>query len=189
MSGNSARNDWPTSTRRSRPRPRLKGVPYAFDAIAVTPNTLDAHRLIRWSHDAGKQHEMAERLFQLYWSEGGDIGKRDVLIKAAVDVGLDATLVSQLLDTEADLDAVITEIDEAAELGISGVPTSFSETGMRSSGRSPPRCSPRLFHAFASSKEPQPDRISLHLPFVNEGVASWGLEGDSHDPCALWVRA
>ncbi len=99
------------------------GVPYALDAIAVTPNTLDAHRLIRWSHDAGRQHEMAERLFQIYWNEGGDIGKRDVLVKAAVDIGLDATLVCQLLDTQADLDVVIKEINEATELGISGVPT------------------------------------------------------------------
>jgi predicted DsbA family dithiol-disulfide isomerase len=100
-----------------------EGVPYDFDAITVTPNTLDAHRLIRWSHDAGRQHEMAERLFRLYWSEGGDIGKRDVLIKAAADVGLDTTFVHQALETEADLDAVIKEISEAAELGISGVPT------------------------------------------------------------------
>ena len=123
LSGNLARNDWLTSTRRSWPRLRLKGYPTLSTAIAVTPNTLDAHRLIRWSHDAGKQHEMAERLFRLYWSEGGDIGKRDVLIKAVVDVGLDATLVSQLLVTEADLDAVIKEVNEAAELGISGVPT------------------------------------------------------------------
>ena len=30
------------------------GVPYAFDKITRTPNTMDAHRLIRWSHDAGQ---------------------------------------------------------------------------------------------------------------------------------------
>ena len=55
------------------------GVPYDFDAITRTPNTLDAHRLIRWSHTVERQHEMAERLFMAYWSEGQDVGDRDVL--------------------------------------------------------------------------------------------------------------
>ena len=30
-------------------------VPYNFDAITRTPNTLDAHRLIRWALPVGKQ--------------------------------------------------------------------------------------------------------------------------------------
>jgi predicted DsbA family dithiol-disulfide isomerase len=100
-----------------------EGIPYAFDKIEVTPNTLDAHRLIRWAHASGKQHEMAERLFELYWLEGADIGKRGVLMEAAADVALDAALVAQLLDSEVDLDAVLNEINTAAEIGITGVPT------------------------------------------------------------------
>jgi predicted DsbA family dithiol-disulfide isomerase len=100
-----------------------EGIAYAFDKIEVTPNTLDAHRLIRWSHVVGKQHEMAEKLFAFYWLEGQNIGDKNVLVKAAIDVGLDGALVSQLLASEADLDPVIAEINQAAELGITGVPT------------------------------------------------------------------
>lgn len=99
------------------------GIAYAFEKITVTPNSLDAHRLIRWSHTHDLQNAMAERLFSLYWLEGADIGVHNVLIKAAVDVGLDGTLVAQLLQSEADLDAVIAEINQASELGITGVPT------------------------------------------------------------------
>ncbi len=51
------------------------GVPYRFDAITRTPNTLDAHRVIRWAHTSGKQHDVAERLFMDYWNEGKDIGR------------------------------------------------------------------------------------------------------------------
>lgn len=102
---------------------KAAGVPYNFERITRTPNTLNAHRLIAWSHAAGKQHEMAERLFMDYWSEGKDVGEPRVLIDAAVAVGLDATLVAQLLASEADLDAVIAEINQAAEFGITGVPT------------------------------------------------------------------
>jgi predicted DsbA family dithiol-disulfide isomerase len=102
---------------------RVDGIDYRFDRITVTPNTLDAHRLIRWAHTSGRQHEMAERLFALYWMEGADIGRHEVLIKVAVDVGLDGTFASQLLSSEADLDTVLDEIRAAAEMGITGVPT------------------------------------------------------------------
>ncbi len=102
---------------------RAAGVPYNLERIARTPNTLNAHRLIAWSHAAGKQHEMAERLFMDYWSHGKDVGETGVLIDAAIAVGLDATLVARLLGSEADLDRVIAEIDQAAEFGIASVPT------------------------------------------------------------------
>lgn len=102
---------------------KAAGVPYHFERITRTPNTLNAHRLIAWSHAAGKQHEMAERLFMDYWSEGKDVSEARVLIDAAVAVGLDGTLVAQLLASEADLDRVIAEINRAAEFGITGVPT------------------------------------------------------------------
>ncbi|WP_119275303.1 DsbA family oxidoreductase [Taklimakanibacter deserti] len=102
---------------------KAEGIPFAFDKITRSPNTLDAHRLLRWAHEAGKQNEMADRLFALYFVEGADIGSSDVLTKAAADVGLDAALVAQLLGTEADLDPVIAEINGAQKMGIGGVPT------------------------------------------------------------------
>jgi predicted DsbA family dithiol-disulfide isomerase len=100
-----------------------EGINYAFEKISVTPNSLNAHRLIRWAHAQNLQNAMAERLFGLYWLEGADIGASDVLIRAAVDVGLDGTLVTQLLASEADLDPVIAEINQATAIGITGVPT------------------------------------------------------------------
>lgn len=102
---------------------KAEGIPFAFDRITRSPNTLDAHRLIRWAHEAGRQNEMVDRLFALYFTEGADIGNRGVLIKAAVDTGLDGALVTRLLATEADLDPVIDEINAAGKMGITGVPT------------------------------------------------------------------
>src|SRR5580704_15461460 len=45
------------------------GLPFAFDKIKRSPNTLDAHRLIRWAASAGVQAEVADRLFKAYFVE------------------------------------------------------------------------------------------------------------------------
>lgn len=116
---------------------KAEGIPFAFDKIIRSPNTLDAHRLLRWAQDAGKQNQMADRLFALYFTEGADIGNRDVLTKAAADVGLDAALVAELLGTEADLDPVIDEINAAQKMGISGVPTFIFAARFAISGAHP----------------------------------------------------
>ena len=57
------------------------GLPFAFDKIKRSPNTLDAHRLIRWAASAGAQAEVADRLFRAYFVEGRDIGDRAVLVR------------------------------------------------------------------------------------------------------------
>jgi predicted DsbA family dithiol-disulfide isomerase len=99
------------------------GVPYDFDAITRTPNTLDAHRLIRWSHTVERQHETAERLFLAYWSEGQDVSDRDVLAACAGDVGINAAQIRELLDSEQDVAETKAEIQHATNIGVTGVPT------------------------------------------------------------------
>jgi predicted DsbA family dithiol-disulfide isomerase len=98
------------------------GVPFAFDKIKRSPNTLDAHRLIRWAAAAGVQAEVADRLFKAYFVEGRDIGDRPVLIEIAGECGLDASQVEKLLAGDADIDLVRQEIEQAQAMGVSGVP-------------------------------------------------------------------
>ncbi len=98
------------------------GVPYAFDKITRTPNTMDAHRLIRWSHIDGMQHDLAERLFMAYFSLGRDIGDRSVLAEIAGEAGMDKAEVSAKLESGTDIDAVNTEVERAYRMGVTGVP-------------------------------------------------------------------
>jgi predicted DsbA family dithiol-disulfide isomerase len=98
------------------------GVSFAFDKIKRAPNTLDAHRLIRWAASAGVQAEVADRLFKAYFVEGRDVGDRNVLVEIASDCGLDASLVEKLLAAGADADLVRQEIEQAQAMGVSGVP-------------------------------------------------------------------
>lgn len=98
-------------------------VPYHFDLITRTPNTLDAHRLIRWAHTVDRQNEMVERLFMAYWSEGKDVGARDVLAHCAGEAGINAQQIRELLDTEQDVAETKAEIQHATNIGVTGVPT------------------------------------------------------------------
>ncbi|MER9643487.1 DsbA family protein [Mesorhizobium sp. M0239] len=109
---------------RIEPLGEVEGISFAFDAIKVAPNTLDAHRLIRWAGAAGEaiQNRLVRRLFQLNFGEGANIGDHAVLVEAAREAGMDASVVATLLPTEADVEAVRTEIATASRMGISGVP-------------------------------------------------------------------
>lgn len=100
------------------------GIDFAFDAIKISPNTLDAHRVIRWAGTAGEevQNRLTRRLFKAYFKEGANIGDHAVLIAAARESGMDAALVETLLATDADTDAVRGEIATAQRMGVTGVP-------------------------------------------------------------------
>jgi predicted DsbA family dithiol-disulfide isomerase len=95
-----------------------------FDAIEVSPNTINAHRLIRWADQAGPgiQEKLVDRLFKLYFTEGADIGSSAVLVKAAKETGMDPAIVETLLPTEAEVAGVEGEIDVARKIGVTGVP-------------------------------------------------------------------
>jgi predicted DsbA family dithiol-disulfide isomerase len=98
------------------------GVPFAFDKIKRSPNTLDAHRLIRWGLSAGAQAKAVDRLFTAHFVEGRDIGERAVLVEIASECGLEAETVEKLLANGADIDLVREEIAQAQAIGVSGVP-------------------------------------------------------------------
>lgn len=109
---------------RIEPLGAAEGIAFDFGAIKVAPNTLDAHRVIRWAGTAGDgvQNRLVRRLFQLNFEEGANIGDSAVLIEAARESGMDVAVVEALLPTDADRDAVTSEIATAGRMGITGVP-------------------------------------------------------------------
>ena len=109
---------------RIEPLGEAEGIHFAFDAIKVAPNTLDAHRVIRWAGAAGEdvQNRLVRRLFQLNFEQGANIGDHAALTEAAREAGMDASVVETLLPTDADVEAVRNEIATASRMGITGVP-------------------------------------------------------------------
>jgi predicted DsbA family dithiol-disulfide isomerase len=100
-----------------------EGIDFAFEKIARTPNTINSHRLIRWSQAMGFQDKVVEGLFKSYFIEGADIGQTEVLKRIAAEAGMDDELVEDLLNSDIDLDKVQHEDSMARKIGINGVPT------------------------------------------------------------------
>jgi predicted DsbA family dithiol-disulfide isomerase len=99
-----------------------EGLNYAMDKISRQPNTLDAHRLIRWADGIGKSADMKQKLMDLYFTEGADLTNRAVLVQAASDVGLDPEDVREALASDQDVAEVEREALSAKAAGIEGVP-------------------------------------------------------------------
>jgi len=96
------------------------GIAFDFAAIKRSPNTLAAHRLIRFATEAGAGDAMAERLFADYFEHARDIGDRAVLEAAASDIGL--TGIGPRLASDEGAKEVQAEIEQARRIGVEGVP-------------------------------------------------------------------
>lgn len=101
----------------------MEGIIFAFDRIEKSPSTINAHRLIRWAEVGEQQDIVVDRLFELFFTEGEDIGEPSVLLDAAREGRMDVNLVEEVLATDRDIDEVKKEIAMAHDLGVQGVPT------------------------------------------------------------------
>ena len=93
---------------------------------ALRANTLLAHRLIWRAGQSGwpvTQAAVQERLMRAYFHDGLNIGDPDVLADCAAEIGVDRGDVLTFLDSDVGRAEVADEITEAAELGITAVPT------------------------------------------------------------------
>lgn len=99
------------------------GLTINFEAIARTPSTLDAHRLIHWAGLEGRQTAAVSSLFRAYFAEGRDIGDAAVLLDIADSIGLDRAMTERLLASDADADDIRARDAHARQRGVTGVPT------------------------------------------------------------------
>ena len=102
---------------------RAAGLTIDWGAIARTPSTLDAHRLIHWAGLERCQDAVVDALFRAYFLEGADIGDRNVLSDVAEAAGMDRSVVDRLLDGDADVEDVRRRDAHARSRGVTGVPT------------------------------------------------------------------
>jgi predicted DsbA family dithiol-disulfide isomerase len=116
----------------------MEGIVFAFDRIERTPNTFDAHRLIWFAQQRGKQDDVAEALFHAYFTEGRDIGDGQTLVEVATEAGLARDAVRQFLMSGLGVDEVRAEEEAGHRMGIRGVPYFVLNGTYAISGAQPP---------------------------------------------------
>ncbi|TDL79539.1 DsbA family oxidoreductase [Palleronia sediminis] len=99
------------------------GLDIAWDRIARTPDTTDAHRLIHWAGLEGCQQAAVAALFSAYFREGRDIGDSDELCAIARAIGMEDALVARLFASDADRDEIARRDAHARARGVTAVPT------------------------------------------------------------------
>lgn len=85
-------------------------------------NTRDAHRLLHLAKESGRQPELAERLHRAYFSEQLSVFDPASLSGLAVEAGLDAAEVADVLAGDRFAEAVTADEATAQALGATGVP-------------------------------------------------------------------
>ncbi|TNE31218.1 MAG: DsbA family oxidoreductase [Bacteroidetes bacterium] len=94
---------------------------FQFDK-AIVANTKKAHLLLHLAKDSGNQNRLKERLMRAYFLEGKDLNREEVLLELAEEVGLDAAKSKEALQSEELAYDFKSDIQEAGQLGVRGVP-------------------------------------------------------------------
>ena len=100
---------------------RQAGLVYNFDK-AIPANSFKAHRFSHLAKHHGLQNESEEKLFIAYFTEGKNIDDISTLVQIGVEIGLDATEVKNVLESDQYTDEVRRDIYEAHQVGVRGVP-------------------------------------------------------------------
>ena len=114
------------------------GIDFAFDAIQVQPNTVDAHRLMHYAAERGRQDEMAEAIFRRYFLEGADLSNKQTLGDIAQQAGMVRDEAIAYLASEADRELIEEQDRRARAIGVEGVPFFIFNQRLALSGAQPP---------------------------------------------------
>lgn len=100
---------------------KKEGLSYNFDK-AVVANSFDAHRLLQFAKTKNKGEEMEERLFKAYFEEGKNVADHDTLTELGEEIGLNKEEIKTMWASGTFTDEVKKDLQEANEIGCTGVP-------------------------------------------------------------------
>ncbi len=86
-------------------------------------NTFNAHRLLYWARQFDKQTELKLALFGLYFTEGGNPGNSEALVKTAAQVGLQPDEARKIIESDQFAQEVREEEAKYQAMDIRSVPT------------------------------------------------------------------
>lgn len=104
---------------------RLAGVRITFPPKVFPVNSVKALRALLWAKEQGKEVELAQAFFELYWSEDRDISQDDVVAEAARRAGLDPARLAQAITEPGVKEQLKANTNELIARGGFGSPTMF----------------------------------------------------------------
>ncbi|NHZ88865.1 thioredoxin domain-containing protein [Massilia sp. CCM 8733] len=114
------------------------GFTFDMDARSRIYNTFDAHRLLHWAEQQGRQRELKMALFEAYFTKGDSPGDHAVLARVAGEVGLDAAAAAEVLASGAYAGEVREREQFYQQQGINSVPAIIINDRHLISGGQPP---------------------------------------------------
>ena len=114
------------------------GFVFAMDKRSRIYNTFDAHRLLHWADEEGRQLALKHALFRAYFTDGENPGAHAVLIRLAGEVGLDAGRARAILASDAYAEDVREQERYYLEQGINSVPAVIVDDRYLIQGGHPP---------------------------------------------------
>jgi len=146
----------PEQLARSRAALRERGaaVGFTFGERPRVWNTFDAHRLLHWAGTVSgeKQRALKHALLRAYHTNAENPGARDVLLRLAGEVGLDAERANSILSS----DEYATEVRERESFwqgrGIHSVPAIVIDSRHLISGGQPPEVFEKALRDIASGQ-------------------------------------
>ena len=87
-----------------------------------TRNTFDAHRLVKWAGEQGKQTDMKMACFEAYFGRAENISDVEVLVSCAESVGLDGSAARAIVSSDQYTDDVRQDEAKYQQAGVSAVP-------------------------------------------------------------------
>ena len=98
-----------------------EGLCYELDNT-LSGNTADAHRLLAWAKELGKEDILLEAMYSGYFEKSKPLFSHEDLLAIVSDAGLDIAAAKAILDSEKFADQVKADAQLAGQLGASGVP-------------------------------------------------------------------
>ncbi|WOV87132.1 DsbA family oxidoreductase [Sporosarcina oncorhynchi] len=97
------------------------GLTYNVDEMKAA-NTFNAHRLAKLAEKEGKGAAVSERLLQGSFINGEALGKEETLLTIAEEAGMSKDRVKNMFSSDEFADEVRSDIAEAGQIGVQGVP-------------------------------------------------------------------
>lgn len=116
----------------------------------LTANTFDAHRLVKWADEQGKQTEMKQALFDAYFGKAQDVSEQSVLISCVESVGLDPEAARLVLASDQYTTTVREDEAKYQRAGITSVPAFIINNKYLISGAQDPEVLVKAFQDISA---------------------------------------